>query len=318
MRDLIEKEIEDILTYGCSAHLLNLLAHDMEIPNVTKHVLQIVKYFRNNHHASARYRAEGGKCLIMPQEVRWNTMNDCCDAYLESWHILSKICDTDREKIDLNIRNKVSNIGLKHNVEDLVARLKPIAAALDKMQSDTCHIGDAVHIWKDLKDHLPNQRDIMKKYGERYNQAITPAHLLAYLLHPSHRGALLSDAEKNTAYEYAAEKPGKASTVTQFEAKAPPFSTSKFLNEVTSRVSPLVWFMSHGDSLPEEFLNLVKQLFTAVASSAGAERIFSSFGLVHSKLRNRLGTEKAAKLVFLYKAMNQDRKATNHIRLGID
>ena len=102
-------------------------------------------------------------------------------------------------------------ISINHNVQDLLARLKPIAASLDKMQSDTCHIRDAVNIWKKLKEDLPNQRDKMKKYSERYNPAITPAHLLAYLLQPAHRGAQLSDAEKNTACEYVAGEPGSIS-----------------------------------------------------------------------------------------------------------
>ena len=52
-------------------------------------------------------------------------------------------------------------------------------------------------------------------------------------------------------------------------------------------------------------LKLCSQLFTAVASTAGLERIFSSYGLVHSKLRNKLGNQKAAKLAFLFKSMNQ-------------
>ena len=43
-----------------------------------------------------------------------------------------------------------------------------------------------------------------------------------------------------------------------------------------------------------------------MASSASIERVFSSFGLVHSKLRNRLGVEKAGKLVFLHKILNRD------------
>ena len=50
----------------------------------------------------------------------------------------------------------------------------------------------------------------------------------------------------------------------------------------------------------------IKGFLTANASSASVERIFSRFGLIHSKLRNRLGVEKAAKLVFLYKVLNKD------------
>ena len=59
MRKLLEESCEPehtILTYGCSAHLLNLLAHDLEIDNVKQHVVYVVKYFRNNHYAAARYR----------------------------------------------------------------------------------------------------------------------------------------------------------------------------------------------------------------------------------------------------------------------
>ena len=50
-----------------------------------------------------------------------------------------------------------------------------------------------------------------------------------------------------------------------------------------------------------------------MAATAGLERIFSTFGLVHSKLRNRLGTEKASKLTFIFRCLNQDcnKKATN-------
>ena len=49
----------------------------------------------------------------------------------------------------------------------------------------------------------------------------------------------------------------------------------------------------------QELLKVVDQLLTAVALSAGVERIFSSFGLVHSNIRNQLGIEKAGKFVFL-------------------
>ena len=43
---------------------------------------------------------------------------------------------------------------------------------------------------------------------------------------------------------------------------------------------------------------------TAKSSSAGVERMCSSVGLVQSKLRNRLGNEKAGKLVYLFKYFN--------------
>ena len=75
-----------------------------------------------------------------------------------------------------------------------------------------------------------------------------------------------------------------------------------FKPKVLNLVSPLCWQTSH--FLHKETIDLITQLLTAVASSAGVERVFSIFGLVHSDLRNRLRTEKASKLVFICKMLN--------------
>ena len=50
----------------------------------------------------------------------------------------------------------------------------------------------------------------------------------------------------------------------------------------------------------EEFVAVAERSLTAVASSAVVERILSTFGYIHSNIRNRLAIEKAAKLVFIY------------------
>lgn len=50
MRTEIERTNPDIITYGCSAHILNLLAHDIGKTNneevTLKRILHVVKYFR--------------------------------------------------------------------------------------------------------------------------------------------------------------------------------------------------------------------------------------------------------------------------------
>ena len=56
--------------------------------------------------------------------------------------------------------------------------------------------------------------------------------------------------------------------------------------------------------LESNVMVLCRNIFGAVGSGAGVERIFSTFGFVHSKVRNRLGTVKAGKLVILYKLLN--------------
>jgi hypothetical protein len=47
----------------------------------------------------------------------------------------------------------------------------------------------------------------------------------------------------------------------------------------------------------------VVQIFETIANLVASERAFSAIGLIVTKLRNRLGLEKADKLIFIY--MNQ-------------
>jgi len=76
------REDLDLVTYGCSAHLLNLPAKDLEVAGIKEQVVQVVTYFCNNHFAAAAYKSAGGLRLTMPQDVRWNTMADCLETYI--------------------------------------------------------------------------------------------------------------------------------------------------------------------------------------------------------------------------------------------
>jgi len=50
----------------------------------------------------------------------------------------------------------------------------------------------------------------------------------------------------------------------------------------------------------------IAALSPSPASSASVEQVFSSFGLVHTKLQNCLGVERAAKLVFCYHMLREN------------
>ena len=67
-------------------------------------------------------------------------------------------------------------------------------------------------------------------------------------------------------------------------------------------VAPLTWWRAANP--PVTVMNLVASLLTAINSSASIERVLSTFGLVHSKVRNKLGVDKAGKLVFIYRMLN--------------
>lgn len=84
-----------------------------------------------------------------------------------------------------------------------------------------------------------------------------------------------------------------------------PFQSFKYTEPVPKSSSASEWRESHAGGVGTDILSAVHQLMTAVASSSGGERVLSAFGIVHPKLRNRLGAEKASKLALLFKSMNK-------------
>lgn len=73
-------------------------------------------------------------------------------------------------------------------------------------------------------------------------------------------------------------------------------------------MNPIVWWkcIQRSGKISESLCEFAVKLLTMPASSASVERIFSNFGLVQTKLRNRLGLEKATKLVTCYRHLRGD------------
>jgi len=59
-QDLAQAEtdvpVEDVITYGCSSHILHLFSKDIRLRDVNENIKQVIKYFRNTHFASAKYK----------------------------------------------------------------------------------------------------------------------------------------------------------------------------------------------------------------------------------------------------------------------
>jgi len=66
--------------------------------------------------------------------------------------------------------------------------LHPVAKALDNCQSDKCGIADACHEWLNFWSDPVLQPNI-KLVEKRFKQAVFDEHLVAYILHPTYRGA---------------------------------------------------------------------------------------------------------------------------------
>lgn len=319
-RDLAQQEElashKDIVTYGCSSHLLNLLAKDLNAEEITEQVKSIMRYFKYTHFASAKYKEAGGKAIIIPQQVRWNTMADCLKVYLENWHFMSDICLNNATAIDMTISQKVNDMSLKQQAQALYRKLENIAITLDISQKTSCCIGEVTEAWIELKNKFEGenvrQRETeyslsdLSKFNSRFEMAMSPAHFSANLLHPKFKGENLSSEQITEALLYIEVYHKEAMPfVVKYRAMTDPFHKFLFEDHVVNNVGPLEWWMSLKNQINGQTMDLVTQLHTAVASSAGIERLFSTFGFIHSDVRNRLGTEKAAKLVTVFKHFNK-------------
>jgi hypothetical protein len=305
MRNELRLANPGIFVYGCSAHWLQLLGKDCSTPAITKHIILVQKFFRNHHKPQAWLSEKGGKKPILPGDTRWNSELDCIQNFLSNrCHYQKIIQDYDKEySFDQVVVDKVNAYALCKNAMNMVEQLKPIASALDKCQSDGTSLADACDIWLDLLSN-PYLEPHKKAVEKRFKDAIVPEHLAAYMLQLKYRGEKLTDKQSEKVSVWLVEQdPSFISTFISFQAKAAPFPRTYFTEAATS-IPPQTWWQGLvAFGINSDFVKLAVRLVTSPASSASIERIFSTFSLIQTKIRNRLGVERHGKLVFCYRML---------------
>ena len=293
--------------FGCNAHYANLLAKDICNSSGGKSVLakitDIIKYLRNTHSAMSMLRNKNMNRPKMPVETRWNSQCEIVDYFLANWMNIVCIISELLPKNDKLFRY-MEDIQLKRGAMDLQEALKPIARALDVLQADKTTIAEAVDVWKTLLQKCPGA--FKEHVVKRMNDALSPPVLAAYLLDHRFQGKVLTPTETQEALDYIKLMNADAMPhVMQFLAQEPPFSKHLFDSEL-AKAAPVSWWKT-GVRLgfPESIVNLAVAIVGGASSSGGLERHFPSLGFSYGTLRAQLGIEKAGKLAFLYRELNQ-------------
>lgn len=73
-------------------------------------------------------------------------MADSIESYLENWSIIHKICTDNRSAVESSILLSIEDIAIKNKCQEYLIKLKKIAGALDRVQSDNCTISEATPI----------------------------------------------------------------------------------------------------------------------------------------------------------------------------
>lgn len=309
-RESLEEVNENFLTYGCSSHLINLLGQEVTPDTVIKHVVKVQKFFRNHHIPAGLLREEQDSVKPqLPGDTRWNSQLHCVESFLRNRPYFQKIVENNENEITKDIAQLINDYHLYKQCKDLLIQLKPLSLGLDILQKDTATLADSCEVWSNLlkETTLEPYRELIK---QRMDQALKPFHFLAYLMHPVYKGRNLTSQQAEIARNWAeAQIPGCLHLMIAFQAEETPFPVSYFKAK-NQNLNAYVWWKGISkcdyfteDSIGNRFSNLILQLLSCPASSASIERIFSNFGHIHSKLRNRLGTEKCAKLVTCYRML---------------
>ena len=118
----------------------------------------------------------------------------------------------------------------------------------------------------------------------------------------------LSDEQLNEATEYLTTDSDTATaSLIALDAKTALFPPMYFTEQARS-LPPVVWWQGVKKYVSSDLADRAITLLSCPPSSASIERVFSNFGVIHSKMRNRLGNKKAPKLVFCYRMLRGDKE----------
>ena len=146
------------------------------------------------------------------------------------------------------------------------------------------------------------------------------AHGIGYLLDPRYVDAKMDKQLKGEIEEFLFNFPLKTADISQEEEKAQIYRqlteyiisangeknrrSFRFQMLIQKRKSTLEYWLTDGLVWPA-LQKIAIKVFTMAASSASSERNFSTFGFIHSKLRNLLSSETVRKLVFVKTNANE-------------
>ncbi|XP_063711470.1 uncharacterized protein LOC134839779 [Symsagittifera roscoffensis] len=305
--NLMRKTIEEkkaVITYGCGAHQMNLLAGDLVPTSILHKVTEVAKLFRNCHLPKAWLEAEGCLKPPMPSSVRWNSHLSVLLWYQSSWtkikSIILRHSDYFSSGAPKTVSQHIKSLALFQQVEDSVKCLKPIKDALNCLQSDNICAAEAVEAWKDILDGYRTEseyRNWLEAAEKRYNKSVPPVWFLANILHPQYAGRRLTPKELKEKYT------SLLPVYVDFVAEGKTVFMENWAPASGCKVENFIKLSRDEQEISQGLAELMITMLKLIPSTAGLERVFSTMGFVHSDLRNRLGSEKVTKLAFCLRSL---------------
>ena len=198
-------------------------------------------------------------------------------------------------------------------------QLEHVATVLNMFQDDTKNLSDCVRGWLRLVNDGNIKEDVRAAIDSRFRKTASVWHILAFMLDNRDRGdwpelpSDLADEAREAVLEM-----GEANihAMAAFEIEdTSVFPMLAFTKSIKDKMEPgKYWsYVAKVTSAgPKMFADMMVKVFSLPPSSAGIERIFSTAGLVQSKLRNRLEVEKVGRLVGVSRLLSLNAESGTH------
>jgi len=336
-------QLSHALFIPCDSHGLQLLIKDLlELPQIAPIIAQaqaIVTAFHRSkkQYAILRSYQDKPQALLLSVITRWGTQFLLvlsvlrCKGALFSW-LGDKRAKMGKKGSKVNI---LEEIIVDHtfwaNLSSLEQILRPIHEAQKMSESDSSTLSKVIPRWMKLEAELQQLSRLFPLllggitqpggvFRERTEKQITNIHYAAWLLDPISILKPPGQAQIDMGVQFllarSKEEDRKAihTSILEFRTQADVFGPSHIASMHYD--NPILFWKSYlFDQNHSVLAKLAVRIFEAIANSVASERAFSAMNLIHSKLRNRLGSVKAHMLIYIY--MNQrvlDRN--NSILLG--
>jgi len=322
---LIEEKFPHISANGCAAHGINLLVKDILNTNETSKTIKdaekIIKFVKNHHIVKAKFdemrsAANHSRSLSMPVSTRWFSVFESMNDLQGLKYVLIQLADEENEilkEIHPKANSSVVLTLIKSNLfwdrlAKLVKDIEYPSNIIGKVESDDAPLSLVYHYFGEMYNKYENDKIIQGKVRKRLDFLFTSSVGLAYMLTPKYAAdGFYFDEDKtdiiSTASEYANKVAPTIADKVQDEMIAfieeMSLLTEKRKETIYKMNAKQYWNIVGRQKYPAVF-EVAQPIVEMICSSATAERTWSTFRFIHSRLRNRLTNERVKKLVFIY------------------
>lgn len=329
-------EYPHITWQPCAAHTINLMLKEIasfnEVAEVVHSAQRMCKFFYNHNRLHAMMREKIGGELVRWNATRFGTVFLFLQSFwdrkdkFQAWMVSDEWNKSDwKDELDRDFTyDCLTSRKWWENVELVLKAVTPLYYVLrfaDQQKNGTISgfIPRMVDAHKEIFAKLKHDKLVPKDHLHRINEVITrrTRYLFNGTLMPAAAGL---DPQRLYKSNYAQEpaivlavslalkkiagSPEEASIAIDEYTNI--FSQKRLLfgslearsSALRANTTPADWWWSYGGQC-KTLQKLAVRIVAQCNSSSGCERNWSTFALVHTKLRNKLGYDKLKKLVYV-------------------